>query len=102
MHRHVLIGAAALAIATPALAQVVQSPGGPAVVVRPAEPAVTGGVLTPQKGSTGGPAATSFSPTGQPADVISNDSAAAGNSSQPTRVAPQGSGGGSDGAGGGG
>ncbi|MGZ7869860.1 hypothetical protein ACXR8U_29915 [Methylobacterium radiotolerans] len=36
----------------------------------------------------------SYSPTGRPADTISNNSAAAGNANQPSRVAPQGGGGG--------
>ena len=90
-----LIAAALLAaLATPALAQqVVQTPSGPAVVVAPG-PETTGGVLTPQRGATGEPGAYNYSPTGQPADTFSNDSAAAGNAGQPSRVAPQGGGGG--------
>ena len=83
------LGAAALAL--PASAQaVIETPAGTAVVVPPGAP----GVLAPQPGSTGEPGALNYSPTGQPADVISNDSAAAGNAGQPSRVAPQGGGGG--------
>ena len=91
--RNLVVAAALAALATPALAQVVETPAGPPVVVAPG-PATTGGVLTPQRGSTGEPGAYNYSPTGQPADVISNDSAAAGNAGQPSRVAPQGGGGG--------
>ncbi|MGV7031976.1 hypothetical protein [Methylobacterium symbioticum] len=93
--RTLLLAAVAASLVTPALAQVVETPSGPAVVVAPGPgPATTGGVLTRQGGATGEPGAYSYSPTGQPADVISNDSAAAGNAGQPSRVAPQGSGGG--------
>lgn len=86
--------AAALAVpglVLPASAQaVIETPAGTAVVVQPGAP----GVATRQAGSTGEPGAINYSPTGQPADVISNDSAAAGNAGQPSRVAPQGGGGG--------
>lgn len=61
-----------------------------------AEPGTAGapGVLTRQPGAVGSEGAATYSPTGQPADTISNDSAAAGNANQPSRVAPQGGGGG--------
>lgn len=51
------------------------------------------GVAAPTTNATGSPAASSYSPTGRPADSISNDSSAAGNAGQPSRVAPQGGGG---------
>ncbi len=86
-----LAALAAATLAVPAQAQaVIETPTGTAVVVPPGAP----GVLTRQPGATGEEGAISYSPTGQPADVISNDSAAAGNAGQPSRVAPQGSGGG--------
>ena len=91
--RMLCLAALAASLATPALAQLVETPAGPAVVVAPG-PATTGGVLAPQGGSTGAPGAYNYSPSGQPADVVSNDSAAAGNAGQPSRVAPQGGGGG--------
>lgn len=91
--RMLCLAALAASLATPALAQVVETPAGPAVVVAPG-PVTTGGVLAPQGGSTGAPGAYNYSPSGQPADVVSNDSAAAGNAGQPSRVAPQGGGGG--------
>lgn len=73
-----------------AFAQVLPAPSGNVIVVPPGAP----GVATPQAGSTGAPGAANYSPSGQPADVISNDSGAAGNANQPSRVAPQGGGGG--------
>jgi hypothetical protein len=86
-----LAAAAVAALALPASAQaVIETPTSTAVVVPPGAP----GVLTPQTGSTGDEGAISYSPTGRAADVISNDSAAAGNAGQPSRVAPQGGGGG--------
>ncbi len=89
-----ILAAAALAatLATPALAQTYAAPPAGPVGVVPG-PATTGGVIAPQGGSTGAPGAYNYSPTGQPADVISNDSSAAGNAGQPSRVAPQGGGG---------
>ncbi|MCJ2015395.1 hypothetical protein [Methylobacterium sp. J-076] len=77
-------------LATPALAQVIETPNSTTVVVPPGSP----GVVTPLDGATGGDQAITYSPTGRPADSISNDSAAAGNAGQPSRVAPQGGGGG--------
>jgi len=85
-----ITAAMALAIATPAFAQVIESPTATTVVVPRGAP----GVETPLNNATGGDAAVSYSPTGRPADSISNDSAAAGNAGQPSRVAPQGGGGG--------
>lgn len=74
-----------------------QSPG----VVAPGVPGTSGtvapgapGVLTRQSGAVGAEGAVTYSPTGQPADAISNESAAAGNANQPERVAPQGGAGG--------
>ncbi|WP_342165110.1 hypothetical protein [Methylobacterium sp. SD21] len=85
-----ITAAMAFAIATPAFAQVLESPTTTTVVVPRGAP----GVVTPLNNTTGGDAAVSYSPTGRPADSISNDSAAAGNAGQPSRVAPQGGGGG--------
>ncbi len=77
----------AMAFAGAAVAQstVAPAPGAPA----PGAP----GVAAPTTNATGSPAAGSYSPTGRPADAISNDSSAAGNAGQPSRVAPQGGGG---------
>ena len=86
MIRTLLVGALTFAAAVPAAAQVVDRPVAPA----PGAP----GVVSQQPDSTGSNPAVSVSPTGRPADTISNDSAAAGNAGQPSRVAPQGSGGG--------
>ncbi|MCJ2096940.1 hypothetical protein MKK67_31170 [Methylobacterium sp. J-072] len=87
-----MIFAAALAtcLVGPASAQVIESPTGTVVVVPPGAP----GVVTSQSNATGAEGAITYSPTGQPADSIANDSAAAGNANQPSRVAPQGGGGG--------
>ena len=52
------------------------------------------GVVAPQPGSTGAPAAATGTPTGRPADTITNNSAAGGNAGQPSRAIPQGGGGG--------
>ena len=54
----------------------------------------TSGVVAPQPGSTGAPAAAAGTPTGRPADTITNNSAAGGNAGQPSRAVPQGGGGG--------
>lgn len=54
----------------------------------------TPGVVAPQPGSTGAPAAATGTPTGRPADTITNNSAAGGNAGQPSRAVPQGGGGG--------
>ena len=86
-----IIGAVvATALSTSAFAQGVGTPVVPPGTVQSGAP----GVATPQAGSTGAAGAGNYSPTGQPADVISNDSAAASNANQPSRVAPQGGGGG--------
>lgn len=90
MTKTILAALLATTLSGSAFAQVVPTPNGPAVGVPPGAP----GVVTPQSGSTGAAGATNYSPTGQPADVISTDSSAAGNANQPSRVAPQGGGGG--------
>ncbi|WCS25173.1 hypothetical protein LOK46_29300 [Methylobacterium sp. NMS14P] len=86
MTRTLLAGLLALTTVAPVSAQVETRPGGPA----PGVP----GVVSQQSDTTGNDAAVTYSPTGRPADTISNNSAAAGNANQPSRVAPQGSGGG--------
>ncbi|SFM07055.1 hypothetical protein [Methylobacterium pseudosasicola] len=90
MTKMIFAAAIATCLVGPASAQVIESPTSTAVVVPPGAP----GVVTPQSNSTGSEGAITYSPTGQPADSISNDSAAAGNANQPSRVAPQGGGGG--------
>lgn len=90
MTRMILAAALATCLVGPASAQVTESPTGTVVVVPPGAP----GVVTPQSNATGAEGALTYSPTGRPADSISNDSAAAGNANQPSQVAPQGGGGG--------
>ncbi|MCJ2115748.1 hypothetical protein MKK65_03920 [Methylobacterium sp. J-001] len=90
MTKTILAAALATFLAAPAFAQVIETPTSTAVVVPPGAP----GVVTPQSNATGAEGAITYSPTGRPADSISNDSAAAGNANQPTQVAPQGGGGG--------
>jgi hypothetical protein len=90
MTKTLLAAALVLCCAGPASAQVLETPTGTAVVVPPGAP----GVVTRHSGATGAEGAITYSPTGRPADTISNDSAAAGNADQPSRVAPQGGGGG--------
>lgn len=89
MTKTILAAALALCCAAPASAQVIETPNSTTVIVPPGAP----GVVTRQSGATGAEGAITYSPTGQPADTISNDSAAAGNADQPSRVAPQGGGG---------
>jgi hypothetical protein len=79
----VAFAGAALAQSTVAPAPNAPAPGAPGAP----------GVAAPTTNATGSPAAGSYSPTGRPADAISNDSSAAGNAGQPSRVAPQGGGG---------
>lgn len=86
MTRTLLASLLTLATLVPAAAQVVDRPVAPA----PSAP----GVVSQQSDSTGGNAAVTYSPTGQPADTISDNSSAAGNANQPSRVAPQGGAGG--------
>lgn len=86
MTRTLLASFLALAAVAPASAQVETRPVAPA----PGAP----GVVSQQNDATGNDAAVTYSPTGRPADTISNNSAAAGNANQPSRVAPQGGGGG--------
>ncbi|MCJ2059166.1 hypothetical protein MKL09_21810 [Methylobacterium sp. J-048] len=90
MTKTILAATVATLLAGPAFAQVIETPTSTAVIVPPGAP----GVVTRQSNSTGDGGAITYSPTGQPADSISNDSAAAGNANQPSRVAPQGGGGG--------
>ncbi|MCJ2123663.1 hypothetical protein [Methylobacterium sp. J-077] len=90
MTKTILAAAFVTVLAGPAFAQVIESPTSTVVVVPPGAP----GVVSRQTNSTGNEGAITYSPTGQPADTISNDSAAAGNAGQPSRVAPQGGGGG--------
>jgi hypothetical protein len=85
MIRTVYAGLLALASVAPAAAQAVDRPVAPG--------AQSPGVVSQQPNSTGNDPAVTVSPTGRPADTISTDSAAAGNAGQPSRVAPQGSGG---------
>jgi hypothetical protein len=86
MTRILLASFLAAAIVAPAAAQVVDRPVAPAPVAP--------GVVSQQTDTTGNDPAVTYSPTGRPADTVSNDSAAAGNANQPSRVAPQGGGGG--------
>ncbi|MCJ2084651.1 hypothetical protein MKK88_01390 [Methylobacterium sp. E-005] len=90
MTKLILAAAFAAVLATPVSAQVFETPTTTTVIVPPGAP----GVVTRQPGSTGEEGASSYSPTGRAADSISNDSAAAGNEGQPSRVGSTGSGGG--------
>ena len=71
---------------------------GTALAQAPATPPATSsgspGVAAPQPGSTGAPATVTGTPTGQPADTVTSNSAAGGNAGQPERPVPQGGGGG--------
>ena len=89
MTRLALAAALALGLASPAFAQVIETPTSTTVIVPPGAP----GVVTRQTNATGGDAAT-YSPTGRAADGIATDSAAAGNAGQPSRVGSTGSAGG--------
>ncbi|WP_375464711.1 hypothetical protein [uncultured Methylobacterium sp.] len=86
----VLIAGAAQAQSPAVVTPGAPGTAGPGTVDAPGGP----GVLTRQSGAVGSEGAVTYSPTGQPADTISNDSAAAGNANQPSRVAPQGGAGG--------
>ena len=90
MTKTILAALIATTLSGSAFAQVIETPTSTTVIVPPGAP----GVLTRQTGSTGDAGAANYSPSGQPADTISNNSAAAGNANQPSRVAPQGGGGG--------
>ena len=90
MTKTILAALVATTMSGSAFAQVVEAPNSTAVIVPPGAP----GVVTRQTGSTGDAGATNYAPSGQPADTISSTSAAAGNANQPSRVAPQGGGGG--------
>ncbi|GJD55232.1 hypothetical protein [Methylobacterium dankookense] len=79
-----------LSLTAMAAAQAPTPPGTPT----PAAPAPgAAGVGTPTTGATGSPGAATYSPSGRPADTMSNDSSAAGNANQPSQTAPQGGGG---------
>jgi len=95
--RFTLAAAVMAALATPACAQVVETPTNTQVVIPPGAP----GVLTRQSNSTGDQNAFTYSPTGRAADGIETDSAAAGNADQPSRVGSTGSGGAGGNGGGG-
>ena len=97
MLKLILAAAFAVALATPVSAQVFETPTTTTVIVPPGSP----GVVTRQPGSTGEEGAASYSPTGRAEDSISDDSAAAGNEGQPSRVGSTGSGGGGGNGGGG-
>ncbi|MCJ2051796.1 hypothetical protein [Methylobacterium sp. J-070] len=96
MTKLILAAAFVAVIATPVSAQVFETQTTTTVIVPPGSP----GVVTRQSGSTGDEGAATYSPTGRAADGISEDSAAAGNEDQPSRVGSTGSGGGSSGGGG--
>jgi hypothetical protein len=89
MTRLTLAAALMAALATPAFAQVVETPTSTEVVLSPGAP----GVVTRQTNSTGDASAFTYSPTGRASDGIETDSAAAGNADQPSRVGSTGSGG---------
>jgi hypothetical protein len=97
MTKPILVAAFAVALATPAFAQVFETPTSTTVVVPSGAP----GVITRQPGSTGDEGAATYSPTGRAADGISEDSASAGNVDQPSRVGSTGSGGAGGNGGGG-
>jgi len=92
-----LVAAIAAMIVTPAFAQVTETPTSTTVIVPRGAP----GVVTRQPGSTGDEGAATYSPSGRAADGISEDSAAAGNEDQPSRVGSTGSGGAGGNGGGG-
>lgn len=84
-----LVAAIAAMIVTPALAQVIETPSSTTGIVPRGAP----GVVTRQPGSTGDEGAATYSPTRRAADGIAEDSAAAGNEDQPSRVGSTSSGG---------
>jgi hypothetical protein len=92
-----LAAAVATMIVTPALAQVAETSANTIVIVPRGAP----GVVTRQPGSTGEEGAATYSPTGRAADGIAEDSAAAGNQDQPSRIGSTGSGGAGGNGGGG-
>lgn len=97
MLKLILAAAFAVALASPVSAQVFETPTSTTVVVPPGAP----GIVTRQPGSTGEEGAATYSPTGRAADGIWEDSAAAGNADQPSRVGSTGSGGAGGNGGGG-
>ena len=82
--------AVAVALTSPALAQVIETPTTTTIIIPPGAP----GVVTRQTNSTGAAGAITYSLTGRAEDGISNDSAAAGNEGQPSRIGSTGSAGG--------
>ena len=97
MIKFILVAASAVTLATPVFSQVFETPTSTTVVV----PRNAPGVVTRQPGSTGEEGAATYSPTGRAADGISEDSAAAGNEDQPSRIGSTGSGGAGGNGGGG-
>lgn len=90
MTKMILAATFVAVLASPAFAQaVIETPTSTAVIVPPGAP----GVVTRQTNSTGDERAATYSPTGRAADEINNDSAAAGNEGQPSRVGSIGGGG---------
>ena len=97
MPKLILVAGFVVTLTTPVVAQVFEPPTSTAIVVPPGAP----GVVSRQSGSTGDEGAATYSPTGQAADGISDDSAAAGNQDQPSRIGSTGSGGAGGNGGGG-
>jgi hypothetical protein len=98
MPKLIFLAATAAILATPALAQTIQTPTN----MTGNAPPGAAGVITRQPGSTGAEEAATISPTGRPQDAAAPNSAAGGNAGQPSRTGSTGSGGGSAGNGGGG
>lgn len=93
MTRLILAAAAAVALATPAFAQIVENPGAP-VVPAPALGEAPGQVTGP---ANSGPGSIVVIPRGNGAGTAASDSAAAGNAEQQNRPVPQVGGGGGGG-----
>lgn len=88
-HRFIRAAIPALLLASSAAYAQAPAPAGPATT-----PPGGSGVVAPQPGSTGAPGTVTGTPTGRPADTITNNSSAGGNADQPSRAVPQGGGGG--------
>ncbi len=97
MLKLILAAAFAVALASPVSAQVFETPTSTTVVVPPGAP----GNCHASAWLDGEEGAATYSPTGRAADGISEDSAAAGNADQPSRVGSTGSGGAGGNGGGG-
>ena len=93
MTKTAMLGALALLITGPALAQGVPLNQGPAT---------TGAVIQRQPNTTGNDRDIVIAPGATGADTITTDSAAGGNASRPERAVPNGSAGGGQGSGSGG